>query len=68
MRTYSHHIFLRKITITLNVNLQSAIEKAPEFEGVFDSPHRMRILDKELGEKCRNVKNQFRKHARNPFS
>ena len=37
------------------------VEKVPEFEGIFTSPHRTKIVTKEISEKCRNVKNSFRK-------
>ena len=41
--------------------LKDAVEKVPEFQDVFLSPHRTKIIMKEIGDKCRNVKNSYRK-------
>ena len=40
---------------------KDAVEKIPEFESIFLSPHRSKIVLKEITDKCRNVKNSFRK-------
>lgn len=46
---------------------QKHLEKLVDFQGVFDKPYWLSIMDKEISTKCHNIKNQFHKVASAQF-
>ena len=44
-----------------SITWKDVVEKILKLEGIFLSPHCTKIVVKEIGDKCCNVKNSFRK-------